>query len=83
MKLIDEEPCPCGSGKLYGNCHKMVLRTLTTATDLSHVPLAVIPEPDPNTKAVFKKNGTGTTFFSDPRGGATHLTADHVALVCL
>ena len=68
MKLVDEEICPCGSGKLYGECHKVMRRTTTTIADLSHVPLTVIPEPDPNTRAVFEKIGTGTTFFSDPAG---------------
>lgn len=70
MKLVDEEPCPCESGKLYGECHKAMLRTTTTVADLghipenlSHMPLPVIPEPDPNTKSVFEHTGTGTIFF--------------------
>lgn len=64
MKLVDEELCPCGSGKSYGECHKAMRRTTTTVADLSHIPLMVIPEPDPNTKTVFEHTGTGTIFFS-------------------
>src|SRR5712692_10019425 len=68
MKLVDEEPCPCGSGRLYGECHKVMLRTTTTVADLSHVPLTVIPEPDPNTRAVWEKIGPETTFVVDRDG---------------
>lgn len=68
MKLVDEEPCPCGSGKLYGECHKAMLRTTITVADLNHIPLTVISEPDPNTRTVFEHTGTGTIFFFDPNG---------------
>ena len=69
MKLDDEEPCPCGSGKLYGKCHKVMLRTTATVANLSHLLLNVIPEPDPNTRTVYEKMiGTGTTFFTDNQG---------------
>jgi hypothetical protein len=69
MKLDDEETCPCGSGKLYGECHKKMRRTTTPVANLNHVPLNIIPEPDPNTRSVFEKMiGTGTTFFFDQHG---------------
>ncbi len=69
MKLVDEETCPCGSGKLYGECHKVMRHTTTTGANLSHLPLTVIPEPDPNTRSVFEKTiGSGTIFFIDQQG---------------
>ena len=66
-KLDDKEPCPCGSGKLYGECHKAMPHTTIAVTNPSHLSLNVIPEPDPNTRTVYKKiQGTGTIFFKQP-----------------
>lgn len=68
MKLVDDDPCPCGSGKLYSECHKAMLRTKIPSVGLSHIPLSVIPEPDPNTRTVFEHTDTKTLFFFDPTG---------------
>jgi len=46
-----------------------MLHTTTPVANLSHLPLTVIPDPDPNTRTVYeKKIGTGTTFFFDNQG---------------
>jgi hypothetical protein len=63
-KIRDDEQCPCGSGKLFRDCHgRLVAQTRVPARITTHVPLAVIPEPDPNSAAVFEKTGEGTILF--------------------
>jgi hypothetical protein len=55
MKIKSTDSCPCGSGKTYGECHVLRRREKETPeTQLFHVGLAVIPPPDPGTRAVFE-----------------------------
>jgi SEC-C motif len=74
-KIKDDEPCPCGSGMSFGECHGKKLRQEPTITQ--HFPLKVIPEPDPGTRAVFEFTGAGTVILGD---AAAHMlsTVDHV-----
>ena len=64
MARIDpDEPCPCGSRKLFKNCHGPSVRTNTPPEILQRIALPVIAEPDPNTRTVFEKTGEGTILF--------------------
>lgn len=61
MAIIDPlEPCPCGSGSVYGQCHisRVLKPELLPTTE--HVPLRVIPEPDPGTRAGLDFIGEGS-----------------------
>jgi hypothetical protein len=56
VKIDPDEPCPCGSGKPYRNCHQAAQQQ--TAPEVSeHRPLTEIPEPDPGTRTVFEWGG--------------------------
>jgi len=61
-KIEPQEPCPCGSGKTFADCHGPRVKSgpppITT-----HLRLKVIPEPAPGTRAVFEHAGEGTVFF--------------------
>ena len=50
-----DELCPCGSGRHYRDCHAE--RRIAERKRLAEraIPLVVIPEPDPGTRAVFEK----------------------------
>jgi hypothetical protein len=61
-KIAPDEPCPCGSGKPYKDCHQATSQITPVVSE--HVPLTVIPEPDPGTRSVFMKLGEGTILFS-------------------
>lgn len=58
-RILDDEPCPCGSGGLFKECHRQNIDARRPKIT-SHVALAVIPEPDPNSRSVFEKGGEGT-----------------------
>lgn len=62
MPAIDpEEPCPCGSGKRYKDCHaRLARRTEPLITE--HQALTVVREPDPGTRTVFEKAGNDPLF---------------------
>lgn len=62
-KISPEEPCPCGSGALFKECHGPRVRNLTPPDIKQRIQLAVIPEPDPDTRTVFEKTGEGTVLF--------------------
>ncbi len=73
-KISPDEPCPCGSGVLFKDCHGPKVRSRVPPEIGERLPLVVIPEPDPNTRAVFEHAGNGTLFF---QGFDTN-----IALVC-
>jgi len=61
MSQIDPaEPCPCGSGKTFGECHGPRVRKPVAPEITETIQLCVIPEPDPNTRTVFIYSGEGT-----------------------
>src|SRR5258708_11961798 len=65
MAQIDlNEPCPCGSGKLYSACHLPMARAPEPLPITERMTLTVMPEPDPGTRAVFVYEGEGTTVFT-------------------
>lgn len=59
-KIAMDEPCPCGSGALFRDCHAPKLRKSEPPEIKERISLRVIPEPDPGTRAVFEKRGDGT-----------------------
>jgi hypothetical protein len=63
MKIDPKEPCPCGSGKVYAECHASRAISQKQPAVSQVVKLQVIPEPDSNTRAVFVKTGEGTVIF--------------------
>lgn len=63
-RIRPDEPCPCGSGKPFGDCHGPKVTTRVAPPITSHIRLKVIPEPAPNTKAVFEKLGSGTVLIN-------------------
>lgn len=73
-KISPDEPCPCGSGALFRDCHGPKVRIQVPPEITERVSLAVIPEPDPNTRTVFEKTGEGTSFIQGFQTG--------LALVC-
>ncbi len=62
-KIKAEELCPCGSGKIFGECHGPAVSRGGPDKISKHVSLIVISEPDPNTRAVFQMKGEGTIIF--------------------
>lgn len=70
-KIDPDEPCPCGSGKLYRDCHRAQVAKPPTIS--KHVPLPVVAEPDPGVRSVFKKIGQDTIFFT---GHASEISFD-------
>lgn len=61
-KIESEEQCPCGSGKVFAECHELLIATVEPViTERSS--LRVVPEPDPGTASVFRKTDEGTVFF--------------------
>ena len=73
-KIRDEEICPCGSGKKFGNCHGPKTRDKRPVKITQTVRLATIPKPDPGTRAIFIKTSDGSVVF---RGHNTE-----IALIC-
>lgn len=74
MTKIDlNEPCPCGSGETFSNCHGPRVITNRTITISERMPLKVIPEPDPGSRSVFIKTNEGSIIF---RGTETTLSLD-------
>lgn len=62
-KISMNEPCPCGSGKLFLDCHAPKVRKTVPPEIKERIPLRVISEPDPNRRTVFEKMGDGTILF--------------------
>lgn len=70
MALIDpDEPCPCGSGKTFAECHGPRVRSPVTPEITQTLQLKVIPEPAPNTRAIFIYDGEGTVIMSGVETG--------------
>jgi hypothetical protein len=73
MAQIDpNEPCPCGSGKPFRECHGPLVRT-GQPTISQHVALQVVPKPAPGSAAVFEHRGDGTQFI---QASATTISYD-------
>jgi len=64
VKIADTEPCPCGSGLSFGECHGERIREKAASPVKNRVPLAVIPPPDPGTRAVFEKTAGDSVIFN-------------------
>jgi predicted RNA-binding Zn-ribbon protein involved in translation (DUF1610 family) len=62
-KIDPNEPCPCGSGKLFLECHEPLVIANRPIIINKRIPLKVISEPDPDTRSVFMKMGEGTIVF--------------------
>jgi hypothetical protein len=69
MRIRDDEPCPCESGKPFGECHGDLRSRAKNSRVLKPVQLTVIPEPDPGTRPVFINNGDTTVLFTGSHGG--------------
>lgn len=73
-KISMDEPCPCGSGTLFGDCHARKVRSPAPPDINVRVPLRVIPEPDPYTRTIIENAGEGTILFQS--------SETSIALVC-
>lgn len=62
-KISDEELCPCGSEKIFGECHGPKTRDRRPVKISKTIRLATIPEPDPGTRSVFEKTSDGSVVF--------------------
>lgn len=64
MSRIDpDETCPCGSGIPFRDCHLPRVKRDVPPDLTDHVRLTVIPEPDPESRSVFLRDGDGTVAF--------------------
>lgn len=63
-KIDPNEPCPCDSGLLFKDCHGPRVKKSQVPEITQTSILRVIPEPDPDTRAVFIYNGEGTVAFT-------------------
>jgi predicted RNA-binding Zn-ribbon protein involved in translation (DUF1610 family) len=72
VKIKDSEPCPCGSGKLFGECHGPRILARKSVDVSRVVNLNVIPEPDPDTRAVFEKIGAGSVVLHSHETSVAH-----------
>lgn len=72
-KIDPDELCPCGSGKVYRDCHLPSVNENRSPAITDHLRLVVIPEPDPGMRPVFIFSGKGTVIM---RGTETGLSMD-------
>ncbi len=72
-KISPDEPCPCGSGRLFKECHGPHVKAPVLPPITSHIRLKVIPPPLHNSRPVFEKTGEGTLLF---QGYATGVSFD-------
>lgn len=63
-KIDTDEPCPCGSGKLFKECHAPKVKKRVTPEITQELKLKVIAEPDPNTRTVLIYKGEGTVLMA-------------------
>ena len=63
-KIDPNELCPCDSGLLFKECHGPKVKEPVVPKITEEIELLVIPEPDPNTRAVFIYDGPGTIGFT-------------------
>jgi hypothetical protein len=70
MKINGSDPCPCGSGATYGDCHDRLRRERQTReSELLHVALNVVPPPDPGERSIFEMtNASGSVLFAGVSG---------------
>lgn len=64
-KIADDENCPCGSGRLYRDCHIVLRKEIVSPSPHNKVICEVIPEPAPGSRSVFEKMSAdkSTIFF--------------------
>lgn len=62
VRITDAEPCPCGSGLSFGECHRRKIESRRPKVT-HHVALRIVPEPDPGTRTVLIKQGQDSLFF--------------------
>lgn len=62
-KIDPDELCPCGSRKLFKDCHGPKVKEPVTPEITQEIRLKLIPEPDPNTRSVFIYDGEGSVAF--------------------
>ena len=62
-KIDPNEMCPCGSGKLFKECHEPQILYPVTPDITQEVRLRVIPEPEPGSRSLFVYQGEGTVCF--------------------
>jgi len=72
-KIDPHEPCPCGSGKTFAECHGPKMKARAPAKITERIRLVVIPEPDPGTRPVFTHGPGDTVFFT---GTGTEVSLD-------
>lgn len=74
MARIDpDEPCPCGSGLVFRDCHLRKVKKDVPPEITERARLAVVPEPDPNSRTIFVREGDGTIVL---QGSETGLSQD-------
>jgi hypothetical protein len=62
-KIDPNEDCPCGSGRVFKDCHGLKVRQFTTPPITEEVELKVISEPPSGTVSVFEHVGGDTILF--------------------
>ncbi|WP_410017216.1 SEC-C metal-binding domain-containing protein [Pseudomonas sp. 14P_5.3_Bac1] len=62
-KIDQDEPCPCGSGQLFKDCHSRNVKRPAAPPIDKIISLKIIPEPDPNTRSIFCRDGDSTVIF--------------------
>jgi hypothetical protein len=64
MVAIDpNEVCPCGSGKLFKDCHALKIKVDVVPPITKRIKLKVIPEPAHESRGVIYYRGEGTIAF--------------------
>lgn len=58
VKILEDEACPCGSGRLYQDCHIALRMPATSPPATEKINCIVIPEPFPNSRQVSKRVGS-------------------------
>lgn len=73
-KIDPDEPCPCGSGMRFADCHGPLVQNPVAPEITQHVSLRLIPPPAPNTAAVFEKTegADETRFFVGSETGISY-----------
>jgi hypothetical protein len=81
VRIDPDEPCPCGSGRSFRDCHEPLIEPGPEGL-LAATPLNVISEPDPGTRAVFEMIGDDPLLMRGTDGPiALTCGACHTALV--
>lgn len=72
-RIRDDEICPCGSGRLFGDCHGLKIRERLTAQPENHISLTVIPKPTHGTRSVLEKTDGDSIIFNGAGSGPDSL----------